>query len=125
MKPKYIVGIVAALALMAVAVWSVENRKIEYMDFLVADHRTLLAAGGVVAAIGIVVGAVAPGEMAGAPMCAVHLRVRVPGHEGVGLPPFRMAIGGYQRSPWWLLRLHPTNYLMPRLLATAASTSSR
>lgn len=33
MKPKYIIGIVAALVVVATAVFSVENKKIEYMDF--------------------------------------------------------------------------------------------
>lgn len=33
MKPKYLIGIVAALALIGTAVWSVENKKTEYMDF--------------------------------------------------------------------------------------------
>jgi cytochrome c-type biogenesis protein CcmE len=33
MKPKYIVGIIAALVLITFAVVSVESKKIEYMDF--------------------------------------------------------------------------------------------
>ena len=47
MKPKYIVGTVAALALVATAVMSVENTKIEYMDFVAAQQsgRTAQIAG--------------------------------------------------------------------------------
>jgi cytochrome c-type biogenesis protein CcmE len=47
MKPKYIVGIAAALALIAVAVMSVESSKIEYMDFAAANAsgRTAQIAG--------------------------------------------------------------------------------
>lgn len=33
MKPKYLIGIVAALAVVVTAVFSVESRKIEYMSF--------------------------------------------------------------------------------------------
>lgn len=47
MKPKYIIGVVAALALIATAVFSVENTKIEYMDFVAAQSsgRTAQIAG--------------------------------------------------------------------------------
>jgi cytochrome c-type biogenesis protein CcmE len=33
MKPKYLIGALAALALIIVAVYTVESKKIEYMDF--------------------------------------------------------------------------------------------
>ncbi|MEO5930840.1 MAG: cytochrome c maturation protein CcmE [Candidatus Kapaibacterium sp.] len=38
MKPKYLIGIIAALALIATAVLSVQNKKIEYMDFARAEQ---------------------------------------------------------------------------------------
>jgi cytochrome c-type biogenesis protein CcmE len=47
MKPKYIAGLLSAVALLAVAIASVENTKIEYMDFLAARQagRTAQIAG--------------------------------------------------------------------------------
>lgn len=47
MKPKYIIGVAAALILIATAVLSVENTKIEYMDFNAAQEsgRTAQIAG--------------------------------------------------------------------------------
>jgi cytochrome c-type biogenesis protein CcmE len=47
MKPKYIIGIVAALVLVVTAVLSVESTKIEYMDFSSANGtgRTAQIAG--------------------------------------------------------------------------------
>ncbi len=47
MKPKYIIGIVAALALVVTAVMSVESEKIEYMDFAsaVRSGRTAQISG--------------------------------------------------------------------------------
>ena len=47
MKPKYIIGIVAALVLVVTAVLSVENTKIEYMDLKAAQAsgRTAQIAG--------------------------------------------------------------------------------
>lgn len=43
MKPKYIVGIVAAVILVAFAVVTVESKKIEYMDFLRATESSKVA----------------------------------------------------------------------------------
>lgn len=37
MKPKYIIGVIAAFAVVVTAVFSVENKKIEYMDFAGAE----------------------------------------------------------------------------------------
>jgi cytochrome c-type biogenesis protein CcmE len=48
MKPKYIIGIVAALALIATAVMSVENTKIEYMG--VAQAKQASRTGNVIGA---------------------------------------------------------------------------